>query len=393
VRILIIVLTEMASVWRHPRSRYWTACFYDAQGKLRRVSTKESNKKEAQRIANGYEKVARTARTLRQVRTVFDQLHEEITGQRAVTTSVRAFTDSWLAAKQAETAAATMAFYRRTVTKLLASIGPKAELPISQIHKSDILEFRSARAKEVSPRTANHDLKCVKMIFKAARREEVLSEDPSEFVETVRQRGNGTDGNGRRAFTLPELRRILDVADPEWKSLIWFGFHSAQRLGDLALLRWSNIDLLRSEIRLTTRKTGRPMLIPLSAPLRRHIESLPTRALELNAPVHPRAFQTVTEQGRTSSLSNQFANLLAACGLRETRSHQSRDIGRSAPRTGSQLSFHSLRRTATTLLHERGIPSAVAQAFIGHDSPDVHDGYISVGRTALELAAATLPEI
>jgi integrase len=216
---------------------------------------------------------------------------------------------------------------------------------------------------------------------------------PSEFVETVRQRANGTDGNGRRAFTLPQLRKILDVADPEWKSLIWFGLHTGQRLGDLALLRWSNIDLLRSEIRLTTRKTNRPMLIPLSAPLRRHIEGLPTRAPESDAPVHPRAFQTVTEQKRTSSLSNQFANLLAAGGLREKTSHQSRDIGRSSPRAGSQLSFHSLRRTATTLLHEGGIPSAVAQAFIGHDSPDVHDGYISVGRAALELAASALPEI
>jgi integrase len=379
----------MASVWRHPQSRYWTACFYDAEGKLRRVSTKEANKREAQRIAEGYEKVARTARTIRQVRTVFDQLHEEITGQRAVTTSVRAFTESWLAAKGPEIAPATMAFYSRTVTKLLASIGPRAELPISEVRKSDILEFRNARAKEVSPRTANHDLKCVKMIFKAARREEVLSEDPSEFVETVRRRN---DGSGRRAFTLPELRKILNVADPEWKSLIWFGLHTGQRLGDLALLRWSNIDLLRSEIRLTTRKTGRPMLIPLSAPLRRYIEHLPPQA-ELNAPVHPRAFRTVAEQGRTSSLSNQFANILVAVGLRAETSHQSRDIGRSAPRASSQLSFHSLRRTATTLLHEGGIPSAVAQAFIGHDSPDVHDGYISVGRAALELAAATLPEI
>ena len=32
------------------------------------------------------------------------------------------------------------------------------------------------------------------------------------------------------------------------------------------------------------------------------------------------------------------------------------------------LSFHSLRRTATTLLHQAGIPAAVAQGVIGHDS-------------------------
>ena len=34
----------------------------------------------------------------------------------------------------------------------------------------------------------------------------------------------------------------------------------------------------------------------------------------------------------------------------------------------NELSFHSLRRTATTLLHEAGVPPSVAQALIGHDS-------------------------
>jgi hypothetical protein len=52
------------------------------------------------------------------------------------------------------------------------------------------------------------------------------------------------------------------------------------------------------------------------------------------------------------------------------------------------LQFHfseaSLRRTVTTFLHEAGVPSAVAQALIGHDSEAMHELYISVGREALE---------
>ncbi len=32
------------------------------------------------------------------------------------------------------------------------------------------------------------------------------------------------------------------------------------------------------------------------------------------------------------------------------------------------LNFHSLRRTATTLLHEAGVPAAVARALTWHDS-------------------------
>ncbi len=66
---------------------------------------------------------------------------------------------------------------------------------------------------------------------------------------------------------------------------------------------------------------------------------------------------------------------------------------KGAGREVSPLSFHSLRRAATTLLHEAGIPAAVAQALIGHDSAAIHEIYISVGREALEKAAAALPEL
>jgi hypothetical protein len=50
-------------------------------------------------------------------------------------------------------------------------------------------------------------------------------------------------------------------------------------------------------------------------------------------------------------------------------------------------------RWATTILHEAGVPPAVAQAVIGHDSEAMHELYVSVGREALQKAAAALPEI
>ena len=92
-------------------------------------------------------------------------------------------------------------------------------------------------------------------------------------------------------------------------------------------------------------------------------------------------------------LSRQFVELLAQVGLRKHKTHTSEGKGRGSARTVSTLSFHSLRRTATTLLHEAGIPAAVAQALIGHDSEAVHELYISVGREALQRAADSLPRL
>ena len=76
--MLLEVLLAMASIAKHPQSRYWTACFRDQHGRQRRVSTKETDRKQALRIAQEYEKAVRTKRSLRQTLAVLARLHEEV---------------------------------------------------------------------------------------------------------------------------------------------------------------------------------------------------------------------------------------------------------------------------------------------------------------------------
>src|SRR6516162_9999187 len=102
----------MASVWRHPLSKYWTACFRDLTGKQRRITTKETDRKRAQRIAAEFEAAVRTKRTLRQAQVALDRLHEEICGQRVDRKTLRAYCEEWLSTKEPETSAQTAAFYR-----------------------------------------------------------------------------------------------------------------------------------------------------------------------------------------------------------------------------------------------------------------------------------------
>jgi integrase len=137
------------------------------------------------------------------------------------------------------------------------------------------------------------------------------------------------------------------------------------------------------------------MIIPMAPALRSHIESWPAGE-DPQAPLHPRAFAMLTRTGNASALSKAFGDLLVQAGLRlrsATVSHRSRAIGHSGRRKINALSFHSLRRTATTLLHEAGVPSTVAQALIGHDSEEVHSEYITVGREALRNAVHKFPAL
>jgi integrase len=381
----------MASITRHPQSRFWTACFRDHNGRQRRVSTKETDKKRAQRIADEFEKAVRTKRTVRQTQTVLDKLHEELTGEKISRLSLREFAAQWLNTKAAETAPVTLVHYRGCVAKLLDFLAQRADSPLTEIVKTDLLAYRNNLSSSLTPQTANNHLALLRMLFKSARRDGVVILDPAEFVGSIRERRTNT----KRPFTLAELESVLAVADVEWRSLIIFGVYTGQRLSDLASLGWSNIDLERGEVRLVTRKTGRTMVIPMAQALRSHIESLPMGEVPA-APLHPRAFRTLTQTGKTATLSNQFGDLLAQAGLRAVQnhySHESRGIGHNGRREVNALSFHSLRRTATTWLHEAGVADAVAQSLIGHSSKAVHDTYISVGREALNKAVATLPSI
>jgi hypothetical protein len=64
----------------------WPAVGIAVLDSLRRISTKETDRKKAQGLADEYEKASRTKRTLRQAQAVLDLLHEELSGERVVRT-------------------------------------------------------------------------------------------------------------------------------------------------------------------------------------------------------------------------------------------------------------------------------------------------------------------
>jgi integrase len=380
----------MASLWRHPHSRYWIACFRDAHGRQRRLSTKETNRRRALKIAEAYEHSSRALRSRRHVRRLIEHLQAELGGGEAICTlSLTTFAANWLATKKPEVARRTFDFYSGSIAKFLRFLGPVADLPLDQITKATLLDYRNALARTLCARSTNHDLCAVKMLFLAARRDGVITENPAELIEAVRSRNSHAP---RRAFSLPELRAVAAVADPEWRSMILFGLYTGQRLSDIASLTWANVDLEKAELRLITRKTGKRLLLPLAGPLLRHLEGIDSSDRS-DVPLHPRAFKSLELRGLSGTLSNQFNALLAQAGLRGHRNQSSSGKGRSSARVASELSFHCLRKTATTLLHEAGIPQAVVMALIGHDSAEVHDIYVAVGKEALCKAAASLPEL
>ena len=66
-----------------------------------------------------------------------------------------------------------MTFYRSSLAKFLLFLGKRSDDPMTEVTKQDVVAFRNSLITQVSAKTANHDLKALKMLFKSARRDGV----------------------------------------------------------------------------------------------------------------------------------------------------------------------------------------------------------------------------
>lgn len=422
----------MASLRKHPRSPFWFACFTLPDGTRTQRSTRvpvggvqktdfgplqkllndllgakltiseDANadgvldareaKRLAQRIANQFEDAAGQARaghfSETQARKVIADIFTLANADTLPSSTAGDFLDSWLKRKELEAGDKTHARYTSVAMQFKEYLGAKAGRDVSNITAADITKFRDSIAKRVTPGTVNVSLKILRSAFAQARRDGLIDVNEAERVTLLKRK----DRFERRPFTLEELKRILEAASDEWRGMILFGLYTGQRLGDIASLTWNNVDLQREELRLVTSKTGRRQIIPLAPPLLRYVESLPAGDTPA-APLFARTYATAQRHQHAGNLSNEFYNILVAAGLAQKKSHKPTGKGRSAKREQNELSFHSLRHTATSLLKRAGVSESVAMEFVGHDSTSVSRQYTHIDTATLKQAAAKLPDV
>src|SRR5437868_1280034 len=101
----------MASIWKHPNSPFWSACFRLPDGTRTKRSTGTTDRRKAQRIANDYEDAARSAaegrfiesRARKAIADIYAMGNPEALGSSTVTD----YLDHWLARKELEAGANT----------------------------------------------------------------------------------------------------------------------------------------------------------------------------------------------------------------------------------------------------------------------------------------------
>ena len=393
------MVMPMPSIHRQPGRPFWFCAFsifnpetHASQRVFR--STKARDKKQALEICRSWHKAARKARsgklTVDAAREVIAQGVSDVfaaaSAESLPSASIKAWCETWLRAKSIEAEASTHARYARIIERFMDCIGAKSNRDLSTLQANDIARFRDREAKALARATANLSLKVLRVCFGEAVRQGLLAVNPAVRVPVLKTR----DKSARRAFTLPEIKRILKACsdDTEWRGLILFGLYLGQRLGDLAKLTWRAVNLETGEIAFTAKKTGRRIVLPLVQPLNDYLASLPASD-NPSACIFPRA----ASARRTGTLSNQFRAILVDAGLVEPRTHEATGKGRSQAREPSEISFHSLRHSAVTMLKASGLSDVFAREIVGHESAAISRQYTHLSTDDLRTAMQRLPDV
>jgi integrase len=296
--------------------------------------------------------------------------------------SIKSWMANWLTAKSKETRPTTYDRYKRVIECFAEFLGKaKCENDLATLDTSDVTAFRNSEANERSRGTANLSVKVLRVCFHDAVRQKLIANNPASDVKLL-----DADEGKRRPFTLSEIKRILKACDDEWRGLVLFGLYLGQRLGDLAKLTWRAVNLERNEIAFTARKTGRRIVLPLVQPLVDYLTSLESTD-NPNAYIFPNA----AAHKLTASLSNQFRGILVEAGLVEARDYSTK--GSASTREVSEISFHSLRHSAVTMLKASGLSDVFAREIVGHESVAVSRQYTHLSTDDLRKAMKRLPDV
>jgi len=382
----------MASVHRHRNSPYWYGSYPIAPGKWVLRSTKLKDRKKAEALVQSYHDTARGTLTMLQAQKQISEIYANLnTGEKLPSSTIGGYLDKFLDRKKAEVSPSTLEAYESTFRFFKQFLGPRAGLDIKLLTRDDVVKFRQDRIDKTSPSTARQTIKKLNVALHEAKMEGMILSHLGEGLTRIKFDPKAVK---TRDFTPEELRKIDQVIDdPEWKGMFVFGLYTGQRIKDVAKAEWANVNFKEGFIRLFISKKKVEQRKFLAPPLKAHLELMKKTA---KTPyLFPRAFKMVEKTDRSNVLSNQFKVFLARAGIvdKDSTSHKKKAHGRSARRNRSGVGFHSLRHGATSVLKQAGVPHAVAQEIVGHDSKQVSQHYTHIGDDAIRDALKNLPDL
>jgi integrase len=389
----------LASLHKDPRGRSpcWYCAYRLGDGRRTLRSTGETNLQRANIKCHAMARIAEeesrgdTSREL--LEGIVNDTLRRLGRDSIARPTARGWLEKWLSTERGAVTELTLEKYAQVVRDFLGSLGTRANLRLSAIGEEDIVRFRDQLlAGGRSASTVNLLVRAIlKRPFRIAVESGIIQRNPVALVRAIQ----GTSGQ-KGTFTPEQIAQIVATAEGDWKGLTLAGWYTGARLGDLAKLQWSSVDLVEQTITFEQTKTKRIVRIPIHPDLEAWLR------LRQNPgnPGNPRSgrsscgavFPTLCGKlvKGESGLSRSFARLVAKAGIDSGKIRARSGI---AGRSVTKLSFHSLRHSFNSFLANSGVSQELRQMLTGHASPQINDKYTHLKMASLREAINTLPKL
>ena len=107
--------------------------------------------------------------------------------------------------------------------------------------------------------------------------------------------------------------------------------------------------------------------------------------------VAPSRFYDGSDPNRHSNC--KFRDIFVSAALVAPRGHAATGKGRSQARETSEISFHSLRHSAVTMLKASGVSDVLAREIVGHENAAISRQYRHLSTADLRNAMQRLPDV
>lgn len=283
--------------------------------------------------------------------------------------NVGAYLTKWIEGARASVRGSTFRRYEQLVrVHLIPRIG---RIPLSKLAPSDLTAmYATMTSAGLAPRTAGHAYRVLGRALHDAEVSGVVARNVTRLVRPPR-----VPHAEMRTLTNEQARTLIDAVEADRLGTLYVvALASGARLGELLALRWQDVDLARSTIRITRSLTrtdkgfevgetktassrrsiplGRAAMASLAAHRLRQAEERLRNGLG-KAAMHDLVFGD--ELGRPidgTHIAQAFRRVLARAELPRIR-------------------FHDLRHTAATLLLEAGMHPRVVAEQLGHSTPSL----------------------
>lgn len=376
---------------RNDSGKWWIG--YRQNGKLVLKSTKKTDKADAKIELAKVEAML----GLQASNALSREFYEAISGSKLPSLTLRAGLASWLAVAQGTTGERTQAKYSGIAAETEAHFNATDRGPmLADVTKEQLREFLTTKRNRTSAATANHFRVILAGFFRHCRACGFLRDNPMEGLPAFKSTRD--EDRARRPFTAKELATIYSVAaDDFWRYMVLAGYFTGLRLGDLVTMPIGAVDWKGKVIRLTTRKTGRAMTIPLSTQLFQFLTKLKAERRDAK-PTDPFWPDMAERYERTGAgwFSQRFSDLLLVkAGLVKRTPHRKQKNAKSHKdaRRVNEVSFHCLRHSYVTTLAALGMNQQTVKALAGHSSDEISDLYTTLPLSTMRDAVDKLPDI